>query len=143
MEDKVGIIKTYLFALCDSKPKQVDKENLLKVWLVEFDYLNKDEWLFNFTKACRQVINDSTITKIPSPQDIRDIITRNIKGYDEPKEKRPKRNPEHKRLYYKAREILKEKDRTLDKGKQKELMDEYWEVVKKMCVISNTPFRRK
>lgn len=79
MQDKEKVIKTYLFAICARHPK-ADKESLLQIWLQEFDYLDeKEEYLMSFMTACRQVINDSGLFRLPSPDDIKRIITENLK----------------------------------------------------------------
>lgn len=79
MQNKEDIIKIYLFAICARHPK-VDKESLLQIWLQEFDYLDeKEEYLISFMVACRQVINDSSMFRLPSPDDIKRIITENLK----------------------------------------------------------------
>jgi hypothetical protein len=126
MQDKTEIIKTYLFAICDHKNPWADKDNLLKIWLQEFDYLDeKEEYLINFMTACREVINDSSIHTIPSPYDIRSIIKENL----EPKTKnirKPVRgmSAEFKKVWHEWVKISFKEGQTAEEKKRiKELTD--------------------
>lgn len=142
MNDKEGIIETYVNMFCDTYNQFSKRESLLRVWKEMFDYLDKEEYIVNFIKACKSILNDSTWRKMPSPGDVKDKIREMLSGKKESGlGKQPYCRPEFMKLVTESRLILKEKERVADMNKKQELMLKYWDVVQKMCTMSKTPFK--
>lgn len=136
MQNKEDIIKTYLFAICARHPK-ADKESLLQIWLQEFDYLNeKEEYLMSFMTACRQVINDSSLFRLPSPDDIKCIITQNLKKPTEPLKEQPKPNPKFIKVVAEWKKTWIKRDDCNDKKEKERLTIKMKELAGKMLAIS-------
>jgi hypothetical protein len=142
MDYKDGVIETYINVFCDTYNQFAKRESLLKIWKEEFGYLSKEEYLLNFVKACRAILNDTTWRKMPSPGDVKDRIREMISGKKTDRlGRKPHVRPEFMKLVKESRKILEAKQITSDINKRQGLMLNYWDVVQKMCDMSGEPFK--
>lgn len=129
----------YVTTLMNGAGIKYDRDKTIEVWLNSFSYIKTTTQYMEFENACNSILNNDDLMKMPMPGRVKRIIEENRVSYNSLGDK-PVRDSKHKELFKKSQEIRIEAERITDVKEKAKLMDEYWELCKKMCAITNTPF---
>jgi hypothetical protein len=137
MENKNGVIETYVNVFCDTYNQYTNRESMLKIWNEEFDYLDKEEYLLNFIKACKIILNNSTRNKMPSPGEVKAVIRENFNKSDKPLGEKPKVQKSVRQLFSESGKILGNIVNCNDYNIRKKLKQDYKNICLEMDRLSN------